>query len=326
MSGNLIIGGFGFLGCHIVRELLRCGEEVTVFARSTVPPSAADIAQRVRYIRGDLTNWLQLVEAVLSLRPQTVFHFSAILPPCAEEQLYLTYRVNVQGTLNVLEAVRLAGVSCLVFVSSIAVYKPGVPLVVDDDFPQRPQSMYGTTKVCCERLGEQYNRRYGVNFRALRFPPVIGAGRIGEPRSSFTFHAIEAAAQLSPYTINVKPETKLPLLYVKDAARALISIRDAPEDNLRQRVYNLHGFSTSAADLVQAIKKHIPGAQLDFSPDEKIVRAINGWPERIDDSAARADWGWHATYDLEGTVSDFIAELRAHPERYAQPSEGMPSQ
>ena len=224
------------------------------------------------------------------------------------------------GMINVQEAVRLVGVSCLVFVSSLAVYEPGVPPGVDDDFPQRPRSMYGTTKVCCERLGEQYNRRYGVNFRALRLPPVMGAGRTGKAQSSFTCYAIEAAAQLLPYTMNVKPETELAGVYVKDVARALVNICHAPEDNLRRRVYNIYGFPISAANLVRAITKHIPGAQLDFNPDEEVVRVINGWPRRMEDSAARADWGWHASYDLEGTVADFIAELRTHPERYAQAS------
>lgn len=317
MSENLLIGGFGFLGCQVARELLERGEKVTVFARSTPPPAIADVAQHVRHIRGDLTNWSQLVEAVLSLHPQTVFHLSAMLPPYSEEQLYQAYRVNVLGTLNVLEAVRLAGVNCLVFVSSLAVYAPGAPPVVNDDFPQRPRSMYGTTKVCCERLGEQYNRRYGVNFRALRLPPVMGAGRAGEaPSLSITCRAIEAAVQLSPYTVNVKPETELAALYVKDAARAFVSIRNAPEDSLRRRVYNVQSFSTSAGNLVRAINKHIPEARLDFSPDEKIVHFMNSLPQCLDDSAAHADWGWHASYDLEATVADFIAELRTHPERY----------
>lgn len=320
MSENLLIGGFGFLGCQVARELLEHGEKVTVFDFSTAPPGAADIAQRVRYIRGDLTNWPQLAETVLSLHPQRVFHLAAMLPPYSEEQLYQAYRVNVGGMINVLEAVRLVGVSCLAFVSSLAVYEPGVPPVVDDDFPQRPRSMYGTTKVCCERLGEQYNRRYGVNFRALRLPPVMGAGRTGKAQSSFTCYAIEAAAQLLPYTMNVKPETELAGVYVKDVARALVNICHAPEGNLRRRVYNIYGFPISAANLVRAITKHIPGAQLDFNPDEEVVRVINGWPRRMDDSAARADWGWHASYDLEGTVADFIAELRTHPERYAQAS------
>jgi len=317
MSENLLIGGFGFLGCQLARELLGRGEKVTVFARSTAPSAIADIAQHVRHIRGDLTNWSQLAEAVLSLHPQTVFHLSAMMPPESEDQLYQAYRVNVLGTVNVLEAVRLAGVGCLVFISSLAVYAPGTP-VVDDDSRQRPRSMYGNTKVCCERLGEQYNRRYGVNFRALRFPPVMGAGRAGEaPSLSVTCRAIEAAVRLSPYTMNVKPETELAAVYVKDAARALVSIRHAPDDSLRRRAYNVQSFSTSAGNIVRAINKHIPEARLDFSPDEKIVNFMNSLPQRLDDSAAHADWGWHASYDLEGTVADFIAELRTHPERYA---------
>jgi len=313
MPGNLIIGGFGFLGGGVARELLGRGEEVTVFDCSVAPPRAADIARCVRHIRGDLNNWSQLEEAVLNLRPQTIFHLSAMLPPYSEEHLYPAYRLNVQGTIDVLEAVRLVGVSCLVFVSSIAVYEPGAPPVVDDSFPQRPRTMYGATKVCGERLGEQYNRTYGVNFRALRFPPVMGAWRTGEAPSSFTCRAIEAAVQRSPYTLNVKPETELAALYIKDAARALVGIRDAREDSLTRRVYNVHGFSASAANLVQAIRKHVPGAQLGFQPDENIVRVINGWPRRMDDRAARADWGWQASYDLEKTVADLIAELRAWP-------------
>ncbi|MFC1992536.1 NAD-dependent epimerase/dehydratase family protein [Chloroflexota bacterium] len=325
MSKNLIIGGFGYLGCHLARQLLKQGEEVAVF--DIVPPqrTAADIASRIDSFRGELTDWPQVLEVVSKVRPDTVFHLAALLPPVSEEKLHISFRVNVEGTVNVLEAVRLTGTGCMIFTSTMGIYGPPLPEAIDDDYPQRPQNMYGATKVCCEQLGERYNRLHNLNFRAVRFPPVVGPGRTGQTPvpSIFSCFAIEAAARQEPYKLNVAPETTMPYLYTKDAIKALIGLRDASEEKLGQRVYSIHGSTASAAELIQAIKKQVPEAQLDYDPDENVVKIVNGFPHRLDDSPARKDWGWKPSYDIDGLVKDFIAEFRAHPDLY--PSGKSPS-
>lgn len=325
MPKNLLIGGCGYLGCHLARQLLKQGEEVAVFDIVPPPRTAADIAPHIQSFRGELTDWAQLVEVVSKVCPDAVFHLAALLPPVSEEKLHLSFRVNVEGTVNVLEAMRLTGAGCMIFLSTLGVYGPPLPKVVENDYPQHPQNMYGTTKVCGEQLGERYYRIHNLNFRAVRFPPVVGPGRTGATpvASIFSCFAIEAAARLEPYTLYVTPETTMPYLYTKDAIRALIGLRDAPEGKLSQRVYGIHGFTATAAELIQAIKKQVPEAQLDYNPDEKIVKIINGFPHRLDDSPARKDWNWQPSYDLDGLVKDFITEFRTHPELY--PSGKSPS-
>jgi len=316
MVKNLLIGGFGFLGAQIARELLGRGEEVAVFDVYAPPATVADFAPRIRFMRGDITNWSHLAKTWLELQPENVFCLPAIMPPASEQDPALAFQINVQGTFNVLETCRLIPVKRLLMISSISVYAPGVPPVVSDDFPQCPWSMYGVSKVCLERLGEQYARRYGVDFRALRLPGVLGPGRLGQAQSSFANYAISHALASRPYTINVTPETRLLMLYVRDAVRAFLTLRDAPAEKLGQRVYNINGFFFSVAELVAAIRESFPGAAYSFVPDPAVVRVIEGWPQAMDDSTAQRDWGWRPDYDIRSAVKDYIVELGTYPERY----------
>jgi len=318
MAKNLIIGGFGYIGVHLARQLIKQGEEVAVFDIIPAPLSAADITPTIAALRGDMTEWPQVMEAVSRVQPDTIFLLATILPPPSEQNLHLTYRVNVEGTVNVLEAIRLRGEGCVVFPSSIAAYSNIVPEVIANDRIQNPQNMYGTTKVCAELIGERYHRVHNVNFRAVRFPVVIGPGRtLGTPTySTFSCITIEAAAEKVPYSMYVKPETTMPCVYVKDAVKSLIGLRDTDEKKLSQRTYNIHGFTASAAELVSEIKKELPEAKLDYKPNEQVVKIINGFPLRLDDSLARRDWGWQPGYQVEEMVKDYLNELRSHPEMY----------
>jgi threonine 3-dehydrogenase len=312
LSKNLITGGLGFLGRYLARKLIERREEVVIFDVVDDSGLITNIKEKTKVIRGDIVQLSQILRAVKNHEIDTIYHSGALLPPISEQNLSTTFAVNVQGTLNVLEAARLGSVKNVIFVSTIATYGLGLPPLVNEDMPQQPRNMYGTTKVCCERLGEQYYRRYGVNFRAVRFPPVLGAGRRDSAQSAFSYLAIREAALGRPYTLYVEKNARIPVVYIQDSVQCLISLKEADADHLQRRVYNIHGFSACAGEIVEAVRKHIPGARFDYKPDEAVMDVIRGWPT-LDDTRARQEWGWQPKYILEESVKDFILEVQANP-------------
>ena len=315
MARNLITGGLGFLGSYLAQQLVEKGEEVVVFDLAASSKFIEGIKNKLEFAQGDLTDEAQVLAAVRDNDIDHIYHLTALMPPVSEQDLSTTFKVNVQGTIHVLEAMRSLKVSSLIFVSTLATYGLGVPPLTNEDVPQQPRNMYGTTKVCCERLGEQYHRKYGVNFRGVRFPPILGARRQDSAHSAFSYRAIKEPVLGRPYTIYVEKETRMPLLYIKDAVGSLISLKEASEERLKRRIYNIRGFSLQAGELAQEVKKHIPQAQLDFKPDPAMLDMIGNWPT-LDDARARDEWGWQPKYELPESVEDFIAEVRANPSAY----------
>lgn len=312
MSRNLITGGLGFLGCYLARQLVEKGEEVVIFDLATGSKLIDDIRDKIKLVQGDMTNREQVLAAVRDNGIDCIYHLAAMLPPKSEQNIDSTFELNVLGTMHVLETARALKVGSVLLVSTIATYGPNVPRLTNEDVPQQPRNMYGTTKVCCERLGEQYHRKYGVNFRGVRFPPVLGAGRRDSAQSAYSYLAIREAVLGRPFTIYVTEETRMPSIYVKDAVGSLISLKEASEGSLKRRIYNIHGFHLQAGELAREVQKRIPEAQLDFKPDTTMLDVISNWPT-LDDSRAREEWGWHPMYELAESVDDFIAEVTANP-------------
>jgi nucleoside-diphosphate-sugar epimerase len=317
MGRNLITGGFGFIGHHLMNLLLAQGEEVSIFdvaSSSRLGP----VPDGVKVFRGDISNWAQVAEAVKDSRADCIYHSSAILPPASEQSPQAAYAVNVTGTFNVLETARLFGVKKVVFLSTLAVFGRDVPKVVPNDVAQHPPSMYGTTKVCGERLGEYYHRRFGIDFRGVRLTPLMGMGRFDTAQSAYMYRAVQDAALGKAYTIYVAPETSISVTYVKDAALGLVAIRNAPEDRLTSRVYNLFGFTLTAAELVDTICRVVPDAKLDFRADPKMIELVENLPERLEDTPARQDWNWTIRYDLESSVRDMVQDVSEHRHIFEQ--------
>jgi len=315
LSRNLITGGLGFLGSCLARQLVEKSEEVVVFDLAMGSKLIESIKDKLKFVRGDLTDETQVLAAVRDNDIDCIYHLAALVPPVSEQNLPTTFKVNVQGTIHVLEAARLLKVGSVILVSTLATYGLDVPHLTNEDVSQEPRNMYGTTKVCCERVGEQYHRKYGVNFRGVRFPPILGAGRKDSAHSAFSYLAIRESVLGRPYTIYVDKETRMPLIYIKDAVGSLISLKEANEGSLKRRIYNIHGFYLQAGELAQEVQKRIPQAQLDFSPDPTMLDVISNWPT-LDDTRARDEWGWRPKYELADSVEDFIAEVRANPSAY----------
>ncbi|KPK23448.1 MAG: hypothetical protein AMJ70_03480 [Dehalococcoidia bacterium SG8_51_3] len=315
MAKNLITGGFGLFGTYLARELLSDGEEAILFQRrSNLPPSAADLQGSVEIHSGDIGNWVQVFEALKKYGVDTVYHTAALLSKDCEYSAANGFRVNVTGTINILEAARLLGVKDVIFVSSGATYGlRNPPKQVFNDTLQNPENMYTTTKVCCERLGEQYHRQYGVNFRAIRYAMVVGPTRQISYYYGDWSGVIERTAQGQPYVVHSNPGAPCAYIYIKDAVRAMVELKKAEESRLRQRVYNVHGFMATLSEVAEQIKKHILDSQITFEWDksETMETANSGVSYEMDNTVAFEDFGYQTQYFVKEMVEDFIKEVRA---------------
>ena len=305
---TLITGGAGFLGTNLAQRLVELGEDVVLF---DVTNSSLD-GKKAKMVKGDLACFGEVFEVIKNNQIKNIFHCGALLSQSAEENVPKAFEVNLLGTWYLLEAARLFGVQKMMFISTNATFGSylSASQPVPNTAPQYPNTIYGVSKVSSERLGEYYRHKYGIDFRGIRFPSVIGAGRGAGGLSSYTSLVIEKAALGEPYHIFVEPHCCMPLLYIKDAVRALLELFQARDDQLRYRIYNLNGFSPTAGEIVEEIKKEIPEAKLYFAPEPELVKIVDSWPNYLDDTAAQEDWHWRPEYDLKKTIQDFIDQAR----------------
>jgi threonine 3-dehydrogenase len=316
----LITGGYGLIGSTLARMLVEKGEKVWVFDKFTPPQRFQGVADSIKTIPGDLANLSKVMEAVKESAPQVIFHLGGMLSLPANADPQSAYATNVAGTYHVLEAARLFQVPKVIFTSTIATYGLDIQKEVIDDFTlQRPLTMYGATKVFGELLGRFYRTKYQIDFRAVRFPAIIGPGAKTAHISIYNAWAVEKAFSNEPYEIFVEPQIRCPILYFKDAARALTLLNSAPPEAIQMICYLIAGIKplTSAAELEAAIRKHFPKARLTYKPDP-LAMAFHGKNQglKFEDGVAEKEWGWKPEYSLERTIEDFYAELRKNPERY----------
>ena len=278
------------------------------------------IEDRVKTLRGDLGSFSHVLEAVKESAPTAIFHLGAVLSIPANDDPPSAFSANVEGIFHVLEAARLFGTARVVFTSTTATY--GIDIrgtVINDGALQRPTTLYGTTKLFGELLGRFYRTRYGVDFRAVRFPSVVGPGATVEHVSIYNSWAIEKAVRGEPYDIFVEPHIRCPVLYFKDAARALLLLEAAPKESVQALCYTLAGIDPmpSAGELAAAIGDRFPKAVLGFAPKAfpmEYHSKLQGLT--FDDGSARREWGWKPHYTLASMIEDFSAELADHPERF----------
>ncbi len=312
---KLITGGLGFIGTYLAHALIQKGEEVVLFDIMTSSPLIHDIKDRVKIVQGNLASWAEVLEVVKQYHIDGIYHTGALLSASAEEKPITAYEVNAGGTFNVLEAARLFNVERVVFTSTIASYGLGLE-TVNEDTLQMPISMYGVTKVFSERLGEYYHRKFGVDFRAVRLPSIIGPGRGGGGASAYSTLMISEPALKRPYQVTVEEDVIMPLLYIKDCVNCLIRLYEADNTKLKRRVYCIAGFSPTAGEIANEVKRVIPSAEIQFKPDRELTEIVRSWPKYLDESRAREEWGWETKYFLRETVEDFIKEVQSRPERY----------
>ena len=302
----LLTGGSGFIGIPLAKELVRKGYEVVIFDAQPNPNAFGDLVDRVKIVRGDVTVFSEVLDAVNANKVGDIFHLAALLSSACEERPLLGFKVNVEGTLNLLEASRIAGVKKFIFPSSIATYGEGVTLPVNEDTRQEPGSFYGATKVFCELWGLQYFRKFGLQFRSVRLPSIIGAGRADGGASVYASLMIEKPAKGEEYTVYVDEETSIPLLYIKDATMLLVSLYEASE--MESRILNVGGITPTAGEIAQKVNEYVAGTKVKFEPNPAVVAMVRKWPQ-ADSSKIKRELGWSVSYDLDLLVRDFIEEV-----------------
>ena len=316
MPKNLLTGGLGYVGTNLARRLLENDEQVVIFDVAHGSNLIEDIKSDLKIIRGQLGNWGEVLNAVQSNNIDCIFHLGAMITIPAEANPWAAYATNANGTFHVLEAARLFGIKSVIFPSGIAVYAPGVGEIVNEDtFQSNPSQIYAATKIFGERLGEYYHHKFGVNFRCPSLPAICGPGRV-EGLAAYPSLMVHDPANGRPCQVAIDENGQLPFIYIKDAVRCLITLRDVDESKLRRRVYSINGFSLPAKDMAHIVQKHIPNAKIEFLADEMLVKLVGSMPKMVDDTRAREDWGWKAEYDWDMAVQDFIAEVRANPNLY----------
>jgi threonine 3-dehydrogenase len=207
-----------------------------------------------------------------------------------------------------------------VFASSIATYNLDTTPMITDDTLQRPTTMYGIGKLYCEHLGMFYRSRFGLDFRSVRYPSVIGPGVKTPGVAQYNPWMIEHAALGKPYECFVTEETKSPVMYFKDAAICMDLLYQAPKEKIKTVNYNVAGVTPvqTAKELEKIIQKFISDFKVTYKPDPKVMEFYQNFHVEVyDDSRARKEWGWNPRYpNFEMVVRDFIEEVRRNPERY----------
>lgn len=316
----LITGGTGFIGTEIAHIVLEDGEtKPVIFDINPSTQRLGESAHRVELIRGDLGNFSHVLDAVKATKPDVIYHLGGMLSLPSEADPAGALRANVLGTFHVLEAARLFEVQQVLFSSTIGTYGLDIHEPVINDYTlQRPQLFYGATKVFSELMGRFYKRKYGLDFRGVRYPSIVGPGVKTPGVAQYTSWVIEECAKGNPFTIKAKPETAVPVLYFKDAARALVQLGAAPLDMIQTVVYLLAGVkpTPTAQDLADTVRAKLPSAQIRFESDPAVQAVLDRVSLPLDDSNARKEWNWEPAYNQEQIVDDFLLELRLHPQLY----------
>lgn len=313
----LVTGGTGFIGAQVVRVLVNKGERPVVFDLNDRKTLLKGIEDYTTIVKGDVSNYSHVLNIVKQYKIDVIYHLGSMLSVPSDGDPWSAFRVNAQGTFNVLEAARILGVRQVVFSSTMGTYGLDIREESIDDYTlQRPILFYGCTKVFSELMGRFYKRKFGLDFRGVRYPAIVGPGVKTPGVAQYNSWAIEEAYKGNPFKIWVTPDTKCPVQYYKDAALSIIQCAEAPLEKIKMGVYVLAGMFLSAQELVDHIKKVLPKAHLEFEPNMEIVGLMKGLSRPVDERCAREEFGWVGQYPIERTIKDFIKELEENPEMY----------
>jgi threonine 3-dehydrogenase len=332
----LITGANGEIGHGLITRLKQQQPDIRIIAIDVHPIQKELRTQCHEAIVGDILDTVLIDRLAAFYDFDSIYHLAAILSTKAEREPVLGHRVNVDGTLNLLElAARQARATGervkFLFPSSIAVYgfvnldaKMRAGKVKETDH-LNPRTMYGINKRYCEELGLYYSSYYRqidpqpvvgqVDFRALRFPGLISAETLPTGGTSdYGPEMLHHAAQGIPYECFVPETATLPFMVMPDAIDALLDLESAPAERLSQLVYNIRAFSASAKDFLEVIKPAFPGLNVEFRPDARRQVIVDSWPADVDDTLAAKEWGWKPKYDFRRAFEEYL--IPAVKQRY----------
>ena len=309
MKRILVTGAAGQVGSELVPELRRIYGDTAVLATDLrVPDTAEGLYQRL-----DCTDAAAIAAAVRTHRADAIYHLAALLSATAEKNPLRAYDINMGTLVNVLEVAR--EYNAAVFTpSSIGAFGPSTPNdPTPQDTIQRPNTMYGVTKVAGELLCDYYHTRFGLDTRGLRYPGLIShVTPPGGGTTDYAVHIFYEALQSHRYTCFLSAHTQLDMMYMPDAVRASIEVMEADGAKLEHRnAFNVTAMQLTPDSLTSLIREHIPEFEISYDVDPVRQRIADSWPRRLDDSAARREWGWQPQYDAEQMVADMLAKLGA---------------
>jgi nucleoside-diphosphate-sugar epimerase len=317
---TMITGGAGFIGACLAKILIDEGERPVLFDIAPVQGPLSEHSDHFVFERGSLAHLPVLMDCVERHGVDRIFHLGGMLSLPSEQNPSAAFDANAVGTWNVLEAARIKKMKQVVYGSTIATYSKDIQGdTINDCTIQRPTSFYGITKTFGELLGRWYHRRFGLDFRGVRLPSIVGPGARTAHMSIYNAWAIEYSLKGLPYEINCEPGTRCPALYYKDAAMALRMLSAADPSRIETRIYNIAGITPpySAGELAEVIENRIPGAKLSFNPDPVVVGLLRELGTlKISDECARKEWGWQLAYPLVKLVEDFIREFEQNRKFY----------
>jgi nucleoside-diphosphate-sugar epimerase len=305
----LVIGSSGQIGTELVEGLrARFGSDNVVASDIKEP----QVKQDGPFVLVDAMD-RRGIERIIDKHGITeVYLLAALLSATAEKDPAFAWKLNMESLFIVLELAREGKLKKVYWPSSIAVFGPTTP---KDGTPQQtvtePTTVYGISKLAGEGWCQYYHKRYGVDVRSIRYPGLIGwKSAPGGGTTDYAVHIFHEAIKHGKYTSFLGPKSTLPMMYMPDAIRATIDLMEAPAEQVKQRTsYNLAGFSFDPEQIAAEVRRHIPGFTIDYAPDHRQAIA-DSWPRSIDDSAARADWGWRPQYDLSAMVDDMMVNLK----------------
>ncbi len=311
MKKILVIGSAGQIGSELTLSLrdIYGGENVIAGVRKTKPSEKLTETGPCEVV--DALNLDGLVSVVKKYDVDVIINMAAILSGTGEKNPMLAWDVNMNGLINVLEVAREYKMKQVLVPSSIAVFGPTTPV---DDTPQetilKPTTIYGVTKVAGELLGDYYVKRYGLDVRGLRYPGIISHETL--PGGGTTDYAVAIyyeAIKNKKYTCFVNADTRLPMMYMPDCLKATIDLMQADFSKLKHHCdFNVGAMSFSVAEMVESIKKFIPEFEISYEPDFR-QEIADSWPNSVDDSAAREEWGWKPDFDLDAMTEDMLKAI-----------------
>ena len=312
MTRILVTGAAGQIGSELVPALRKKYGGDSVVAAGHRTPLPDDVLNGGPSITLDVTVQADVEAAIHDLGIDVIYHMGSILSALAEANRQTAHAVNINGLYNLLEASVSAGVSQVNAPSSMAAFGPDTPAVdTPNETLQRPNTLYGISKVFGELLGNYYFEKLGLDVRGLRLPGIISWKT--EPTAGTTDYAVAifyGALREARYNCYLGPDTRLPMMYMPDCIKAIIDLAEADVSKLRHHAdFNVASVSFTPAELAEAIRKRIPDFVIEYNIDPLRQGIADSWPDSLDDTAARDEWGWRPAYDLDAMVDDMIENL-----------------
>lgn len=311
MKKVLITGALGQIGSELTVHLRKIYGDDNVIA-SDIKPAATGALAGGLYEVIDVLKPEQLAAAVKKYNVNQIVHLAAILSAVGEQNPTLAWNVNMNGLFNVLEVAR--EMDTAVFTpSSIAAFGPATPKdKTPQDTLQRPTTMYGVTKVAGENLCDYYHIKYGLDTRGVRFPGLISYETLpGGGTTDYAVHIYYEALKNKRYASFIAPGTYMDMMYMPDALNAISTLMEAdPSKLIHRNAFNITAMSFAPEHIAAEIKKHIPEFEMTYDVDPVRQAIADSWPNSLDDSAARAEWGFEPKYDLASMTTDMLAKLK----------------